>query len=135
MRNDVFLDTNILVYATDERDARGRIAVSIIAQGGVISVQVLNEFASVMRRKLHWGWPEIEATLAALRHFCPAPRPVDVRTHERALSIAGQTGYAIFDSLLVASALIAGCTALLTEGMQHGRVIDGRLTIRNPFVQ
>ncbi len=133
MSGEVFLDTNILIYATLADDPRAATAQALLATGGVTSVQVLNEFASVAQRKLKRAWPEVSATLAALRILCPDVRPIDVDTHESALEIAQRDGIAFYDALIVASALRAGCTMLLTEDMQDGRVIYDQLTIRNPF--
>ena len=120
MSGPIFLDTNVLISA---------------ALRGVISVQVLNEFANVAHRTLRRPWPEIARALAAIRVFCPSPRPVTVGTHEAALAIAEQTGYQLFDTLIIAAALEAGCVTLFTEDLQDGQVIAGRLTIRNPFTQ
>ena len=49
--------------------------------------------------------------------------------------IAGRTVYAIYDALIIASALEAGCGTLLSEDLQDGQLIDGRLTVRNPFAK
>jgi len=54
----VFFDTNVLVYAVTEDDARSSQAEALLAAGGVISMQILNEFASVARRKLSMSWPD-----------------------------------------------------------------------------
>ena len=97
-----------------------------------MSVQVLSEFASVMRR-LHLSWPDIEAALSEFGRFCRPPAPLTLQTHGAAMTIAASTGYHIYDSLLIAAALQVGCTIFLSEDMQHGRVIEGRLTIVNPF--
>lgn len=59
--------------------------------------------------------------------------PPDVATHNEAVNLATRDGIAFYDALIVASALGAGCDVLLTEDMQDGRVIEGRLTICNPF--
>ena len=45
-----FFDTNILIYAFASNDLRSARAESLIAEGGVIGVQVLNEFTNVTRR-------------------------------------------------------------------------------------
>lgn len=135
MNAEVFLDTNILVYAAGTQDRRAEIATALVAEGGIISVQVLNEFASVARRKLDRPWPEVVSALAAFRVLCSEPRPITVATHEAALEIAERDGFNVYDALIVASALEAGCTTLLSEDMQDGRTIAGRLTIRNPFAQ
>lgn len=128
-----FLDTNLLVYAALEPDPRSDRARDLLAAGGMISVQVLNEFASVARRKLRRPWPEIEQALRAIRSFCPAPLPLTLALHDAALAIAARHGVAVYDALIVAAALQAGCDRLLTEDLQDGLVIEGRLTVHNPF--
>ena len=119
-----FLDSNVLLYTLTEGDPRQAIAAALLARGGTISVQVLNEFASVAHRKLKLSWPEVADALAAVRALCPAPLP---------LTLARQTGYALYDALILASAIEAGCDVLYSEDMQDSQVIEGRLTIRNPF--
>ena len=128
-----FLDTNVLVYAALQPDPRSDAARALLRAGGVISVQVLNEFAHVARRKLRRSWPEIQRALAAVRALCPAPRPITATTHEAALALAERTGYSFYDALILASALEASCDTLCSEDLQDGQVIDGRLAIRNPF--
>lgn len=129
-----FLDTNVLIYALSPADERRwRMAGSLLQQGGCISVQVLNEFATVARRKLGRSWPEITQALADIRAVCPPPVPVTVHVHEKALDLAASHGFGFYDALIIAAALQAKCTVLLTEDMQDGQMIDGRLTIRNPF--
>lgn len=129
----VFLDSNVLIYAAAEPSPRSETAKRLVAQGGTTSVQVLNEFASVARRKLKRSWPEIAEALAAIRAFCPSPRPLTLATHEAGLALAGRYGFAFYDALVVASALEAGCATLLSEDMQDGQIVEGRPAIRNPF--
>ena len=133
MSADIFLDTNILVYATLANDLRAETATELLAAGGLISVQVLNEFASVASRKLKRTWPEIQTALNAVRTLCPDIRPITLATHTEAIRIAERDGLAFYDALIVASAIDAACTTLLTEDMQHGRLIADRLLIQNPF--
>lgn len=133
MRGGAFLDTNLLVYAALQPDARSDRARALLAEGGTISVQVLNEFADVARRKLNRPWPEVRQALADVRALCPPPLPITLATHEAALGIAARLGYRFHDSLIIASALEAGCATLLSENMQDGQVVEGRLTIRDPF--
>jgi predicted nucleic acid-binding protein len=127
-----FLDSNVLVYAFTT-DPRAATAQGLLARGCAISVQGLNEFANVARRKLGMTWAEVRDALAAIRALCPTILPVDVETHTAALAIAERRGYAMFDALVVAGALRAGCRTLWSEDLQHGAVIDRRLTIANPF--
>ena len=128
-----FLDTNVLLYAALQPDPRSDAARALLAQGGTVSVQVLNEFAAIARRKLRRPWPEITQALDAIRTLCPAPWPLSLSTHEAALDLAARTGYQFYDALILAAALEAGCTTLFTEDLQDGQVIEGRLTLRNPF--
>ncbi len=129
-----FLDSDILVYAALQPDWRSETARELLAAGGVISVQVLNEFANVARRKLRRPWPEmIRRALADLRLLCPPPLPLTAATHEAALAMAVRHGFSFYDALIVASALEAGCTTLLSEDMRDNLVIGERLTLRNPF--
>ncbi len=129
-----FLDTNVLIYAALQPDARSEKARLVVAAGGVISVQVLNEFAAVASRKLRKPWPEIDRALLAIRDLFPDPRPLTAATHDAALDLAERLGCQFYDALILASALEAGCDTVLTEDLQHGQRIEGRLTIRNPFV-
>ncbi len=132
MSGKPFIDTNVILYAFRQDDTRGRVAEELLAAGGTLSVQVLNEFVAVARRKLDRSWEEVRRALDILRVFFPQPVPVTVETHERAVHIAERYGYSIFDSLIIAAALDAGAETLYSEDMRDGQTIDG-LTIRNPF--
>jgi len=127
-----FFDSSVLLYTLEKQDPRSEIARRLLLDGGIISVQVLNEFTYVSRRKLKLGWPLIENSLSLIRRLCPQARPIDIETHELALQIAQRYGYTIYDSLIVASAIEAGCTMLYSEDMQDGQRI-GSVTICNPF--
>ncbi len=70
-----FLDTNIIVYAFSTNDPRSRKAEALLEGGGVISVQVLNEFVHVLRRKQGRDWPEIVEALDLLTILLDAPAP------------------------------------------------------------
>jgi predicted nucleic acid-binding protein len=83
-----FFDTNILIYTVAAGDSRADKARAFLAEGGIVSAQVLNEFAVVARRKYQMPWPDILEGLAAFRVLCPGPVPVTLQTHERALQIA-----------------------------------------------
>ena len=133
MRGDkAFFDTNVLIYAFAKNDARTDAAEALLAAGGIVGVQILNEFVAVALRKLAMPWEEILEALSALRVLCPSPVPLTVEIHDAALEIAGQYGYHIYDSLVIAAALQASCHTLYSEDMRDGQVIEG-LTLRNPF--
>jgi predicted nucleic acid-binding protein len=121
------------VYAIVQDDPRSHAAEGLIADGGTISVQVLNEFAAVVRRKTKMPWNELQFGLENITRLCPNPLPITLDTHQRALAIAEKYGFRIYDALIAASALEGRCTILYSEDMQDGQIIDKRLTIRNPF--
>jgi predicted nucleic acid-binding protein len=131
-RQGEFLDSNILVYAFTS-DRRAEKAQGLLAQGCTISVQGLNEFANVARRKLGMNWTEVREALAAIRTLCGAILPIEIDTHGDALRIAERYGCAIVDALVIATALRAHCGVLWSEDMQDGLVVDRRLRIANPF--
>jgi predicted nucleic acid-binding protein len=128
-----FFDTTILLYSISSEEPRAAVAEKLLAKGGWISVQVLNEFTAVARRKLNMSWEETREALLAIRVLCESPTPLSIETHEAAVEIAARYGYSIYDALILAAALEAGCDTLYTEDMQSGQII-GRLTIRNPFL-
>ena len=134
MSDKAFFDTNILVYVVGQKDERTSKAEALVANGGVISVQVLNELASVSRRKLGLSWEDVGDALAALRVLCPSPTPLTTDTHDAGLRIAAKYGFPFYDALIAAAALEAECTTLYSEDFQDGQVIEDRLTVRNPFV-
>jgi predicted nucleic acid-binding protein len=127
-----FLDSNILVYAFTT-DPRAAAAQALLEHGCIISVQGLNEFTNVARRKLGMTWDELRDALDAIRAVCRTIVPIDIETHADALRIAERYGCAIFDAVMVASAVRANCSILWSEDMQDGLVIDKRLRIANPF--
>jgi predicted nucleic acid-binding protein len=135
MSGRAFFDTNVLVYVVGQKDERTDTAEALVAGGGTISVQVLNELANVSRKKLRMSWQEIEDAIAAIRVLCPSPVPLTIDTHDAGRRIAATYGYSMFDGLIVASALEAECETLYSEDLQDGQVIEGRVTVRNPFVQ
>lgn len=127
-----FVDSNVAIYSLDQDPVKRHKALKILAEKPVISIQVLNESANVMRRKLNFDIPAIRQFLGDLIRECRI-HPLSPATVMAALEKAERYGFSHFDSVIVATALEAGCTTLYSEDMQHGQVIDGRLTIVNPF--
>jgi predicted nucleic acid-binding protein len=128
-----FFDTNILVYATTS-DRRKQQAAACLSRRGVASVQVLNEFVHVARRKLRNDWPQIEFALEQFRALFEDILPITLPTHDSAVALARDRGISFYDALIVASAIEAGCDILYSEDIQHGRKIGG-LAIINPFLE
>lgn len=126
-----FLDTNILVYA-QQTGPKATISQDLIAKGGTISVQVLNELTNVLRKKDNRSWLDIELVLDDVDNALEPALPLTAATTRAALALARDHGFSFYDALIIASAIEAGCDVLYSEDLQHGRSI-GRLTIHNPF--
>ena len=126
-----FFDTNIVVYA-QERGEKGNIARALLAEGGYLSVQVLNEFASVSSRKQGRTWPEIEDAVSDILALVKPPLSITIDLNRQARRLASEIGFSFYEALIVAAAIKAGCQTLYSEDMQHGRTV-GSVTITNPF--
>ena len=127
-----FVDTNVLLYLLSGDAAKADRAEALLTQRIVISVQVLNEFAHVARRKFKLEWIEIAQTLSDIRRFADV-HPLTIDTHDRGLALAERYKISLHDAMITAAGLAAGCTSLLSEDFQAGQRLDGRLTVRNPF--
>jgi predicted nucleic acid-binding protein len=127
-----FFDTNVLLYLLSGEDAKADRAEVLIAGGGVVSVQVLNEFAAVASRKLRMAWPEVREILAQVRAVCRVV-PLDVETHDGGLNLAERWRLPFYDALILASALRAGCRVLYSEDFQDGQLFEKQIMVRNPF--
>jgi predicted nucleic acid-binding protein len=130
--SDVFLDANILVYAfsTDQRSA---IALDCMIGQPATGAQALNEMVWALRRKQRFDWQELADASAFARAALSTIHAVDAADHEAALTLAPRCKMKWWDALLVATALRVGATTFISEDHQNGFVIDGRLTITNPF--
>ncbi len=73
-----FFDSSVLIYTLSRTDPRAPIAIALLEKGGVISVQVLNEFANVASKKLHLSWQRIEEILDEIREFLDPPHRSDI---------------------------------------------------------
>ena len=132
MPDRAFLHSNVLIYAVGDDDARRNIADSLIALGPVVSIQVLAETAAVLRRKFQLQpSANIEILQSVLAHVQCEPLTSDIVLS--ALRIGERLGYAHYDSQIIAAAPAAHCDVLYSEDLQHGQVIDGTLTVVNPF--
>ena len=127
-----FFDSNVLVYIASGDAAKADQAEAAVAAGGAISVQVLNEITNVARRKMRMSWADTHTLLDTLRGLLTV-HPLTVEVHQTGLRLAERYGFSIYDAMIVASALHAGCEALWSEDMQHGMVLDEGLRILNPF--
>ncbi|MDD5480667.1 PIN domain-containing protein [Rhodoferax sp.] len=134
----IFIDTNVLIYWVDE-SARADRVEQLLAQTSVISVQVLNEFANVLRKKRGLSLDDIQALSNTLIETCLV-HDLGVRTHQLALVLMARYNFSLYDANIVAAAGLSGCAVLYTEDMQDGLTVKlpdfaggSTLSIRNPF--
>ena len=127
-----FFDTNVLLYLLSEDAEKADRAESLVRGGGGVSVQVLNEAANVMRRKLRMSWRETREFLALVRGLLDVA-PVTLETHELGLEFAERYGLSIYDSMIAAAAALNGFARLWSQDMQDGMRIGTGLRVENPF--
>lgn len=130
---DFAIDTNIAFYALSEGPKSDK-ALLLLKEGPYISVQLLNEFANASKRKRNLPWAEIEESLAIIGSLATDIRPVDTEVHRLGRSIAQRYKLSFYDALIIAAALLDECEVFYSEDMQDGLVIEGRMTITNPFL-
>jgi predicted nucleic acid-binding protein len=130
---DTFFDTSVLLYLLSADTHKADRVEALLEQSGVISVQVLNEFTAVAKRKLAMSYADIREVLRTVRAIC-VTCPLSVEVHDRGVEVAERYKLSFYDSVIAASALLAGCKTLYSEDLQHLQVIDQQLTVINPFV-
>jgi len=129
----VFLDSNIVLYALGDDDKKSRVAAHLTQASPWRSTQGINECSHVLRRKLQWSPGKIDEHLSAILWLVQLA-DVCISEIRSAWVLAERYGFGHYDSLILAAALQTGSATLYTEDMQHGQVIEGRLTLINPFV-
>jgi predicted nucleic acid-binding protein len=127
-----FLDSNIVLYLASEDLLKADRAQELVAEGGTISVQVLNEIANISRRKMGLSWAEIRNFLLMIRGLLKV-EPITIEIHEVGISLTERYQLSVYDSMIVSAALSAECDTLLSEDLQDGLLINGRLRVLNPF--
>ena len=127
-----FLDSNIVLYLASEDLAKADRAQELVAEGGTISVQVLNEIANISRRKMGLSWAETRNFLLMIRGLLKV-EPITIEIHDVGISLAERYQLSVYDSMIVSAALSAECDTLLSEDLQDGLLINGRLRVLNPF--
>ncbi len=128
---EAFFDTNVVLHLLSEDPAKADRAEALLAAGGVVGVQVLNEATAVARRKLGMAWPEIREVLATVRAVCRV-EPLTLATHTHGLVIAERYGFHVYDALIWAAAIGSNCPTLYSQDMQAGQKIEGT-TLVDPF--
>ena len=130
--SDRFLDSNVLLYLLDDDGPKRDRAVAILAGGGTVSVQVLNEVLVNCRRKAGMDWDEAGEFLDDIRELCETVS-LTTEIHDMGRAVGARYRLGVYDAMIVGAALAHGCTHLLTEDLHDGLVVEGALTVENPF--
>jgi predicted nucleic acid-binding protein len=133
MSGKVFIDTNVVIYSLGQSSTKAHLAVPLFIGSPSISTQVLSEAANVASKRLGLSVTEIRKLITSLEAMCRV-EIISSTTIHLALDIRERYGFSWYDSLIVATALCAGCETLYSEDMQSGQEIDGQLRIINPFI-
>ena len=128
-----FVDTNIVIYSLGNDEEKRKRSIELISCHPVISVQVLNETVNTLIRKFSMPIDDIKAIIKPLT-LESTVKPLTENIHFSALTIKERYQFSFYDSLIIASALEAGCDILYSEDMQHKQIIDKQLQIINPFL-
>lgn len=134
MSVEYFLDTNILLYRYSAQDNEKRsISANLLESGqAIVTVQVMNEFCNVTRKKFPASYSKIESTLIEIQGLLPI-MPLDFIDTLTAIRISARYRYSYYDSLILASAERHGCRLVISEDMQSGQVLESGVRILNPF--
>ena len=127
-----FLDSNVILYLASGQQAKADRAEELVASGGTISVQVLNEIANVARRKMGMSWVETRDFLSMVRSLLKV-EPVTIEIHDAGTRLAEVYRLSVYDAMIASAALLAECDTLFSEDLQDGLLINGRLRVVNPF--
>lgn len=127
-----FIDTNIVIYALGPASTKASLAAPLFVGAPCISTQVLSESANVASKRLALPVSEVRKLIATLEAMCRV-EIISLTTIHTALDIRERYGFSWYDSLIIATALEAGCDTLYSEDMQNGQKIEGGLRIVNPF--
>lgn len=134
----VFFDTNVLVYAYDNRDqakqqaARALLKLRAVNNDGVISTQVVQEFCNVSLSKLKLAPHSLSILIDDLLLEPLLAHTPDAGFYRRAIALQQRYKLSFYDSLIVQAAIDLGCTILYSEDLQDGQRFE-KLTVKNPF--
>jgi predicted nucleic acid-binding protein len=134
MSDKAFIDTNIFVYIQRTDDPKKKLVSEQAAAffDCVASTQVLNELCNIFTKKYPVPVDKIQRLLASIHDNCELITVTEDIVTE-ALNYHHRFSLSYFDALMVVAALKANSKYLVTEDMQDGLVIDGKLTILNIF--
>ena len=132
MKDKIFVDSNVWLYLLGNVEPKKQKSLQLLQQHHFISTQVLAENANVCRRKFLLDIPTTEQHICNLIASCKIVL-IQPETTLQALAVSQKYQFGFYDSLIVATALENECTVLYSEDGQDGQVIEGKLTILNPF--
>lgn len=132
MSADPFFDSNVLLYLVSGDGAKANRAKALLAEGGTISLQVLNETANVAIRKHGMTWAQVGILLEPVRALCRI-EPLTEATYDLGARLAARYRLSVYDAMILAAALLAGADTLYSEDMHDGLLVEDQLRIRNPF--
>lgn len=133
MKDKVFIDSNIAIYALFEKAKKGQIALKILENNPIISTQVVSETINVGLKKLKLSKENTFDRAIYLMNFAGVIT-LENSTYFTAFEISIKYKFSFWDSLIIASALESNCSILYSEDLQHKQVIENKLEIINPFV-
>ena len=122
MKDKIFCDSNIFLYAFSEQDLiKKNIASGILTSKCTISTQVINEVSNNMIRKLNFSNNYIEKfTLSCYDKYEIINFKRTIYT--KACDIRDKYNISYYDSLILSSAVNSKCNILYSEDMQHNRL-------------
>lgn len=135
MTTNFALDTNVLLYLYDANDhGKRHVSEGIIASNPIISTQVVSEFINVTKRALKLPKQEVLYKCNRIFDRCQIVS-IDQDILDHSYYILKKYDFQIFDSIIISSTLAAGCDTLYSEDFQHKQIVEGKLTIINPFLE
>jgi len=134
MKDKVFLDSNLLIYAHTNIEPlkQSKVQNIILNQNAFVSTQVLKEVANVLTKKFAFDWTKVKVVLQEISVNSQL-HINDANSVLMACDIAHRYQFSFYDSLIITASLKSNCTILYSEDMHDGQIIEQSLTIKNPF--
>ena len=134
MNDRVFIDSNVLIYAYSDEEMKREKSLDIIKMNeSIISIQVINEFVNVVRKKFNKENDEILTALEEIEEQLVIWDNFNLSLTKKAINLNEKYEYSYYDCLIIAAALETECSILYTEDMHHNHLIEDKLRITNPF--
>jgi len=134
MNDRVFIDSNVLIYIYSEEGKKREKVLGIIEQNqSIISIQVINEFVNVVKKKFNRENDEILKALKEIEEQFIIWDNFNLQLTRKAINLNERYKYSYYDSLIIAAARATECSLLYTEDMHHNHLIEDELRIVNPF--